>query len=48
MITIPPCILKSLEKNEDKKALIFFEKIPILGVYVEACCHISDATKSKK
>lgn len=45
---IPPCILKSLEKNEDRKVLKFFEKIPILGVYIETAVYVADTIKSGK
>ena len=45
---IPPCILKALEKNEDRKVLKFFEKIPVLGVYIETGIGIADAIKSGK
>jgi hypothetical protein len=33
--SIPPVIVKAFEENEDMKALIFFEKIPILGLIIE-------------
>lgn len=39
---IPPCILKELEKNEDRKVLRFFEKIPILGVCIEEAVLTAD------
>ena len=48
LIQIPPCILKALEKNEDRKVLQFFEKIPVLGVYIETGICIADAIKSGK
>ena len=35
LINIPPCILRALEKNEGKKTLRFFQKLPYLGKIVD-------------
>lgn len=45
--SIPPVILNAFEENEDMKALIFFEKIPILGILIEDIAQISYLIKNK-
>ena len=40
---IPPCIMRALEKNEGKKVLRFFQKIPWLGNVVEIGAFIAES-----
>lgn len=45
LVTIPPCILRALEKNEGRETLRFFQKLPYLGKIVDigaGCCDFVD------
>ena len=42
---IPPCIMKALEKNEGRKVLRVFQKIPLLGNFVELGSNIAESFK---
>ena len=35
LVNIPPCILRALEKNEGREALRFFQRIPLVGKFVD-------------
>ena len=42
LVNIPPCILRALEKNEDKGALRFFQSLSIIGNFVEVGAQVAE------
>ena len=42
LVNIPPCILRALEKNEDKGTLRFFQSLSIIGNFVEVGAQVAE------